>query len=89
VGRQHAMEANEMKPGARDEGRQALQEFQRAHDEMSGAIAIGSLELQHDLAGWGTAQSFVAQGGACNVATEPFEGLPLMGTTLCVGSRLE
>ena len=32
IGGEHAMEANEMKPRTRDEGRQALQEFQRGHD---------------------------------------------------------
>ena len=34
------METNEMKPGTRDERGYALQEFQRGHDEMGGAIAV-------------------------------------------------
>jgi len=47
------MEANEMQPGTWDERREALQEFQRAHHEMGGAIAVRGFELQHDLAGRG------------------------------------
>ncbi len=35
---EHVMEANEMEPGPRDERRQALEEFQRSPDEMSGAM---------------------------------------------------
>ena len=34
------MEANEMEPGTWDERGQALEEFQRGHHEMGGAIAI-------------------------------------------------
>ena len=63
MGREHAMEANEMEPGTRNEGGEAVQEFQRAHHEMGGAIAIGSLELHHDLAGRGAAHPFVPQAG--------------------------
>ena len=40
IGGEHAMEAKEMESGTRDECGQALEEFQRAHDEMGGAIAI-------------------------------------------------
>jgi len=57
------MEANEMEPGPRDERRHALEEFQRSHDEMSGAIAVRGFELEDNLASRGTAQPFVAQGG--------------------------
>ena len=39
------METNEMEPGTRDEGGQALEEFQRAHHEMGGAIAVRGFEL--------------------------------------------
>jgi len=34
IGREYAMEANEMESGTRDEGSQTLEEFQRGHDEM-------------------------------------------------------
>ncbi len=79
MGREHAMEANEMEPGPWDESRQALQEFQRAHHEMGGSIAVRRFELEDDLAGRCAAQPFVAQGRARDVATEAFEGGPLMG----------
>ncbi len=54
------MEANEMEPGTWDEGGQALEEFQRGHHQMGGAIAIRGFELKHDLAGPGAAEPFVA-----------------------------
>ena len=38
--------------------------------------------MEDDLAGRGAAQPFVAQGRACDVATEAFEGLPLMAYAL-------
>ena len=40
VRRQHAMKPNEMEPWPWDEGREALQKFQRCHHEMGGAIAV-------------------------------------------------
>ncbi len=48
VGCQDAMKANEMPLQTRHKGRQALEEFQRAHDEMGGAIAIRGFELEDD-----------------------------------------
>ena len=57
------MEANVMKPGTRDEGGHALQEFQRGHDEMGGAIAVRGFELEHHLAGPGAAELFVTTPG--------------------------
>ncbi len=73
-----------MEPGPRDKGRQALEEFQRAHHEMGGAIAVRGFELEDDLAGRGTAQAFVAQGRARDVATQPFEFLALLGAAICI-----
>ena len=87
VGRQHAMEANEMKPGTGDEGHQALEEFQRGHDEMGGAIPVRGFELKHDRAGRGAAQPFVAQSRARDVTAQPFECLSLLGATRCVGMQ--
>ncbi len=49
-----------MEPGTWDERRQALEEFQRGHDEMGGAIAIRGFELEDNLAGPGAAEPFVA-----------------------------
>jgi len=82
------MKANEVEPRTWDEGRQALQEFQRAHHQMGGAIAVRGFELQHDLAGRGAAQPFVAQGWTGDVATEPFKSLPLMGAAARVGGTI-
>ena len=42
------METNEMEPGTRDEGREALEEFQRGHDEMGGAIVIEGTGQRED-----------------------------------------
>ena len=67
-----------------DEGGQALQEFQWVHHEMSGPIAIRRFELEDDLAGRSTAQAFVAQGGTCDVATQAFKFLPLLGAAICI-----
>ena len=50
IRRQHAMEANEVESWARHEGGQALHEFQRGHKDMGGAILVGALELQYDIA---------------------------------------
>lgn len=87
--RQHAMEANEMQPGAGDEGGEAFQECQRAHHEMGGAIAVRGFELEDHLAGWGAAQAFVAQGRARDVPTQPFAFLPLMRPTPGAGMQAE
>jgi len=81
------METNEMEPGTRDEGREALEEFQRGHDEMGGAIAVRGFQLQHDLTGPGAAEPFVAEGGARDVAAQPFELLALLGPTAGVGMQ--
>ncbi len=64
------MEAKEMQAGLGDEGGQALEEFQRRHDEMGGAIAVRSFQLQHDVARLGATETFVAQGGTGDVASE-------------------
>ncbi len=60
IGRQHAVEADQMQARTRHQRGQALHEFQRRHDDVRGAVAIGALQLQHDL--------------ACAIALEPFVG---------------
>jgi len=55
---------------------------------MGGFIPLRGFELQHNLAGPGAAQPFVAEGRARDVATQAFEGLPLMGATTRVGSYI-
>jgi len=49
------MEANDMEPGTWDESSQALQEFQRGHDEMGCPIPVRGFGLEDDLTGWGAA----------------------------------
>ncbi len=56
---------------------------------MGGAIAIRGFELEHDLAGPGAAEPFVAEGRTRDGATEAFKFLPLMGTTPGIGSQTE
>ncbi len=70
-----------MEPGTWDEGRQALQEFQRGHHQMGGAIPVRGFELQDDLTSPGVAEPFVAEGRTRDVATEAFKFLSLLGTT--------
>ncbi len=82
------MKANEMKPGPWDQSRQALKEFQRRHDDMRGPIAVRCFELQDDLAIRGSSHPFVAKGGTSDVATEAFEGQPLMRPALHGGARV-
>ena len=43
--------------------------------------------MEDDLAGRSTAQAFVAEGGARDIATQAFEFLPLLGATLRVGMQ--
>jgi hypothetical protein len=79
------MEANEMEAGTRNQGGQALEEFQGRHDDMRGAIAVRGFEFEHDLPFWCASQPFVAQGGTGDVATEAFEGGALMGAAVHTG----
>ena len=70
-----------MQPGARHQSGQTLQELQRRHDDMGGAIAVGAFELEHDLAGAVALEPFVGNGGAGDVAAQAFELLALIGAT--------
>ena len=63
--------------------------LKRRHDDMRGAIPIGALQLQHDLAGAVTLESFVGNGGARDVAAQAFEFLALMGATTHRGVQAE
>ncbi len=46
VGREHAVEANEMEPWPWDKRGQALHELQRRHDDVGRAISIGCLQWE-------------------------------------------
>ena len=82
------MEANEMQPGPGNQGGQALEEFQRTHDEMGGAFAVGRFELEDDLAGRGAAESFVVKCWPGDVAAQAFEFLPLVGPHCVLACKL-
>ena len=43
--------------------------------------------MKDDLAGRGTAQAFVAEGRARDVAAQTFEGVPLMGAASRIGMQ--
>ena len=72
------MVTNEMEAGTRDQGGQALEEFERCHDDMRGAIAVGGFELQDAVAFLSASQPFVAKGGTGDATPEAFKGGPLM-----------
>jgi hypothetical protein len=48
---EHAVEANEVQPRTRHQGRETLHEFQRRHHDVGGAVPVGTLQLQHHLTG--------------------------------------
>ena len=50
-------------------------------------FSVRGFELENDRAGWGTAQAFVAQGRARDVATQSFEFLSLLGAAMGVGMQ--
>jgi hypothetical protein len=68
-----------METRPRHQGRQALHELQRLHDDMSGAIFVRTLQLQHDLAGAITFEPFVGDGRAGDIAAELLQFFTLIG----------
>lgn len=56
---EHPVEADQVQPRARHQGDQALHEFQQRHHDVGGAVAIGTLQLRHDLAFAIAAEPFV------------------------------
>ena len=52
---------------------------------MGGAVAVGTLELQHDLAGWTAFEPLVGNGRAGDIAAQAFELLALMSATANCG----
>ncbi len=64
-----------------------MEEFERCHDDMRGAIAVGGFELQDDVACLSASQPFVAKGGTGDVTTEAFKGGPLMWAAVHAGMK--
>lgn len=58
---EHGVKADRVQPRAWDERRQALHELLRVHDDVGGAVAIGTLQFQHDLALGIAARALVGQ----------------------------
>ena len=79
VGRQHAVEANQVQPRPWHQRGQALHELQRRHDQMRGAVAPGCLELEHHLPGGVGLHAFVGQCRAGDVAAQLFQRLAVFG----------
>lgn len=50
---------------------------ERRHHDTSGAVSVGGLELQHDLACWIALEPFVGNGRAGDIAAQAFELLAL------------
>jgi hypothetical protein len=73
------VERDQMETRAGHQGRQALHEFQRLHDDMSGAVFVRTLQLQHDLAGAITFEPFVGDGRPGDVAAELLQFFALIG----------
>ena len=76
---QHAVEPDQMETRAGHQGRQALHELQRLHDDMGGAVFVRTLQLQHDLAGAITFEPFVGDGRPGDIAAELLEFFTLIG----------
>jgi hypothetical protein len=68
-----------METRAGHQGRQALHELQRLHDDMSGAVFVRTLQLQHDLAGAITFEPFVSDGRPSDIPAELLEFQTLIG----------
>ena len=64
------MEADQMQPRTRNQRSQTLHEFKRGHHNMRGAILVGRLELQNDIAGAIAFKPLVSNGGSGNVAAQ-------------------
>ena len=76
---EYAVEANQVQARTGKERGEALQEFQRRHHDMGGAVLIGALQLQHRLASTVALEPFVGNGRAGDIAAQLFECLALIG----------
>jgi len=66
---------------ARHQPRQGLQEFQRRHPEVRGAVAPRALQLQQDVTRRIFLEPLMGDRGAGDVAAQAFEFFALMGAT--------
>jgi len=73
------MDADQMQVRARHQRGRTLHELQRPHHYMRGAVAVGTLQLQHDLAGAITLEAIAGNGGASDIAAHTSGFYALMG----------
>ena len=78
IGCEHAMKSDEMQRRTVDERGEALQELQRFHDDMRGAISVRCLKPEHHLPGTVECQALVGKGGPGDVPTKVFELMTLV-----------
>ena len=86
---EHAVVSGEMGAGAWHEGGEAGDEVDGVEHDMSRPVTEGVLESIHDLPGVIDREAFVGDGGAGDVATKPFEGVPLTGSAAGAGMEGE
>jgi len=82
---EHAVEAGEVEPWTRDQGRDACEEVEWIEDDMGGAIAERPLELVNDLPALVGRETLIGNCWPGNVSTEFLELVTLAG--LAAGSR--
>ena len=86
---EHTVVSGEMGAGAWHEGSEAGDEFDGVEHDMRGAVVEGVLESIHDLPAVIDREAFVGDGRAGDVATEPFEGIPVTGSAARAGMEGE
>ena len=79
IGCEHPVEADQVQARTRHQRRQGLHELQRRHHDVGGAVSVGALQLQHDLASAVALEAFIGNGRARDVAAQVFELLALIG----------
>ena len=79
IGRQHAVEADQVQTRARHQRGEFLHELQRLHDDIGGAVFVGTLQLQNDLAGATEFEPFVGDGRPGDIAAELLQFFTLIG----------
>jgi len=72
------VKAREVQALSRHQPRQGLQEFQRRHPEVRGAVAPGALQLQQDITRAIFLEPLVGDRGASDVPAQSLEFLALM-----------
>ena len=83
------MKAEQMQARARHQRGQSLHKLQRRQHDVARAILIGTLQLQHHLAHAVATEPFIGNGGAGDIAAQPFQCGALRGVTAhrCVQAK--